>query len=373
MIKIYNILGSILIIGQNEYEVKVNSPTVRSIKLPKSIMSGFYVYPILLLEFCSFDECLYIWYKQRLPKEKSKKLKKVDNSSECDGNESEKSETEENEEVVGFGGWIKVWEGFHYCPQTDDIGRKLKVVCIPNNGFEMETISENSVESSPPSCPFEERLKHCSQESPIGSFRIVSYNILADVYADQEFTRTELFPYCPPNALKIDYRKQLLIKEIIGYNADIYCLQEVDKVVFENDLKPIISFPNSNKVQYNSVFSEKGQVGEGLAIFFKSSKFELLNDQTVNLSEELQRNPIYEELLTYVSANQKLLERLLARKSVFQCLLLKSLDSKENAILLGNTHLYFHPDADHIRLIQSYMYVKFMEHYIKLLEITVSL
>jgi 2',5'-phosphodiesterase len=220
--KIDNILGSILIIGQNQYEVKVNSPTVISIRLPKSIMSGFYVYPILSLEFCSFDECLYIWYKQRLPKEKSKKVKKVENSSECDGNESEKSGTEENEEVVGFGDWIKVCEGFHYCPQTDDIGSKLKVVCIPNNGFEMETISENSVELGLPPCPFEERHKYCSQESPIGSFRIVSYNILADVYADQEFTRTELFPYCPPSALKIDYRKQLLIKEIIGYNADIY-------------------------------------------------------------------------------------------------------------------------------------------------------
>ena len=45
----------------------------------------------------------------------------------------------------------------------------------------------------------------------------MSYNILADLYADSEFTRTELFPYCPPYALSIDYRKHLLIKELTGW------------------------------------------------------------------------------------------------------------------------------------------------------------
>jgi 2',5'-phosphodiesterase len=45
---------------------------------------------------------------------------------------------------------------------------------------------------------------------------VISYNILADIYADSDFSRTELFPYCPPYALAIDYRKQLLAKEITG-------------------------------------------------------------------------------------------------------------------------------------------------------------
>lgn len=48
------------------------------------------------------------------------------------------------------------------------------------------------------------------------SFRVVSYNILADLYADSDYTREVLFPYCPPYALSIDYRKQLFLKEIIG-------------------------------------------------------------------------------------------------------------------------------------------------------------
>lgn len=44
----------------------------------------------------------------------------------------------------------------------------------------------------------------------------MSYNILADTYADSDYSRGVLFPYCPPYALHIDYRKQLIIKEIIG-------------------------------------------------------------------------------------------------------------------------------------------------------------
>ncbi len=44
----------------------------------------------------------------------------------------------------------------------------------------------------------------------------MSYNILADIYADSDYSRTQLFPYCPPYALDISYRKHLLIKEIQG-------------------------------------------------------------------------------------------------------------------------------------------------------------
>lgn len=48
------------------------------------------------------------------------------------------------------------------------------------------------------------------------SFRVVSYNILADTYASSETGKHELFSYCPPYALCLDYRKQLITKELIG-------------------------------------------------------------------------------------------------------------------------------------------------------------
>ena len=48
------------------------------------------------------------------------------------------------------------------------------------------------------------------------SFRVVSYNILAELYADSDLARTQLFATCPEYALSMDYRKHLLIDEICG-------------------------------------------------------------------------------------------------------------------------------------------------------------
>lgn len=44
------------------------------------------------------------------------------------------------------------------------------------------------------------------------SFRIISYNILADAYC--KFG--DMYPYCPREVLDVDYRKQLIFKEIQG-------------------------------------------------------------------------------------------------------------------------------------------------------------
>jgi len=51
---------------------------------------------------------------------------------------------------------------------------------------------------------------------------VLSYNILADAYATSDADS-----YCPTWALTWTYRRQNLLREIIGYHADIICLQEV--------------------------------------------------------------------------------------------------------------------------------------------------
>lgn len=52
----------------------------------------------------------------------------------------------------------------------------------------------------------------------------MSYNILADTYADSDFSKDVLYPYCPQYALDMDYRKQLILKEIIGIPNIIFKL-----------------------------------------------------------------------------------------------------------------------------------------------------
>lgn len=46
------------------------------------------------------------------------------------------------------------------------------------------------------------------------------YNILADPYAT-----AQMYGYTPSWALTWEYRKELILQEILAYSADIICLQ----------------------------------------------------------------------------------------------------------------------------------------------------
>nr|CAD7433435.1 unnamed protein product [Timema monikensis] len=209
-------------------------------------------------------------------------------------------------------------------------------------------------------------LSRTSEVHAAHSFRVVSYNILADLYADSEVARTQLYPYCPSYALSIDYRKQLILRELLGieccvvcsgYNADLICLQEVDSKIFDLDLTPVLGY-----VGYEGVFHRKGgTVSEGVACLFHKSKFRLLDTKSVVLAEELKTNSLFSDIWKKIEKNGALAERFLARTTCLQCTILESVEDPREQVIVGNTHLYFHPNADHIRLLQGGMTIIYLE------------
>ena len=82
---------------------------------------------------------------------------------------------------------------------------------------------------------------------------MVTYNVLADSYVSRPNAKS-VFGYCSPRRalvpcllrltlssvsdLDIDVRKQLVLKELLGYHADIVCLQECDQKVFDTYYRP---------------------------------------------------------------------------------------------------------------------------------------
>jgi len=48
------------------------------------------------------------------------------------------------------------------------------------------------------------------------SFRVVTYNVLADVYTESEVSRTKLFSHCPASFIDYGYRKLLIAQELLG-------------------------------------------------------------------------------------------------------------------------------------------------------------
>ncbi len=67
--------------------------------------------------------------------------------------------------------------------------------------------------------------------SPGVVLRIVSYNLLANKYAI-----TQNHDYCPLEFRRWSYRLPRLCEEILGFQGDIVCLQEVEEGVFVEDI-----------------------------------------------------------------------------------------------------------------------------------------
>lgn len=134
----------------------------------------------------------------------------------------------------------------------------------------------------------------------------------------------------------------------LGYNADVICLQEVDTKVFDSDLQPIFS-----SLGYVGVFNKKGgQVSEGVACFVNALKFKIVETAGYLVAEELRSNPLLSDYWNVVKKKENLMKRVLDRTTSCQLVVLESLANGKR-IVVANTHLYYHPDADHIRLLQA--------------------
>jgi CCR4-NOT transcription complex subunit 6 len=140
--------------------------------------------------------------------------------------------------------WFEVGRAKTYTPTADDIGHVLKFECVVVDAEtklpvgHVNTILTSRVIPAPspsPRCVISvngvDVMGHLDSDGRIatsGTFSVLSYNILSEVYAT-----SELYSYCPSWALSWPYRRQNLLREIVGYHADIVCLQEVCKQNFE--------------------------------------------------------------------------------------------------------------------------------------------
>lgn len=320
------------LVGEN-YKVIVNPPWVGSLSLPQSLMVGSYCYPSKLeIVFGDLENSIFEWYK-------------------CDRSSSQ---------------WIEIKHSSKLLYLSDEyLHCKLKLRCIPSDGKiygpEVEATTNAVIKEGPSNCPFVARHSFTKETLPDGSFRVVSYNILAEVYAETVTAKQELFPYCPPFALNIDYRKQLYIREILGYNADIICLQEVDARIFKNDLCPVLE-----EIGYQGVLTRKsGTVAEGIATFFAKRKFRLAEVKELSFGDAVDKDPNFENIWNSIKNNEAVVNNLKERSTVFHALILENGDK---TFVVGNTHLFFFPSADHIRLLQGGMASAYLENIVKNLQ-----
>ncbi|PON37203.1 Endonuclease/exonuclease/phosphatase [Parasponia andersonii] len=107
-------------------------------------------------------------------------------------------------------------------------------------------------------------------------FRLVSYNILAQVYV-----KSSLFPHSPSSCLRWKARSQALLTLLNNLGADFLCLQEVDE--YESFYKP-----NMDTNGYSSIYLQRsGNKRDGCAIFFKPNSAELILQENIDYNDLL--------------------------------------------------------------------------------------
>ena len=189
-------------IGDLQYDIVLNPPSVVSVTISPCCMIDYPIVPDCKLEFA--NRCNWEWHS--------------DNKKLC------------SERV--------------FTPVEDHIGQSLTVVCIPVGINEVcgATIEKTTpaITSGPTVCLSDCRYQYTPVIQDKNKFRLLSYNILADYYASQQYSREVLYPYCKPEALEIPYRQCLLGKELPNYHADILCLQEVGNQCYANYLAPLM-------------------------------------------------------------------------------------------------------------------------------------
>ncbi|KAL3854970.1 hypothetical protein ACJMK2_014205 [Sinanodonta woodiana] len=175
----------------------------------------------------------------------------------------------------------------------------------------------------------------------------MSYNILAEMYLNRDYL-TE-FQYCPRYAVELAYRTPLLLKEILGYNNDILCLQEVGRELFRDDL-----LPSLEAFDFEGHYREKGGgTAEGTAIFFRKSKFRYLGQHDILIIDHLETDAGCVDILQKTYSNGNFKEAFKRNFQTVQVLVLEPTDSPGHKLVVANTHLYYYPTASHIRLIQA--------------------
>ena len=111
-----------------------------------------------------------------------------------------------------------------------------------------------------------------TNDPAVESFSVFCYNILCERCATER-----MYGYTPSWALQWDYRKELIMNEILSHNADFVCLQEVDNAQYEEYFTKMLAEHDYegahwSKQRYKTLSENERRLVDGCATFYKASK-----------------------------------------------------------------------------------------------------
>lgn len=249
----------------------------------------------------------------------------------------------------------KVVEEDSHSYRPTNVGHKIQIVVRPEGGTHCESYEFLHAVEPIPHLPMVQDLRRewtIPRTDGRQLLRVLTYNLLADQYVKGERPQHD---YCPPEVLHRSYRMPLLMHEILSYHADILCLQEVDWYIFQSYYQPVLESEG-----YQGFFASKqsGQQ-EGCAMFWSTKMFAPVNEK--DMSSIGINDLLLDDTDDGWNAHHQLFQQLPQMKGriqelgqVLQWTTLVSRDNDSQRVVVGNTHLYYHPLGDHLRVMQTY-------------------
>ncbi|MCO5590468.1 hypothetical protein L7F22_044438 [Adiantum nelumboides] len=128
--------------------------------------------------------------------------------------------------------------------------------------------------STPGYKPIFAPLSNSSTSDEVSSFRIVSYNVLA-----QSYVKSANFPHSPSPCLRWKARSKALLERLLSFRADILCLQELDE--FDSFFKGQLDSHG-----YSSIYVKRpGKKKDGCGIFYRRACISLMESEVIQYND----------------------------------------------------------------------------------------
>lgn len=279
---------------------------------------------------------------------KNKRLicfRQLDDLNEDDEDEEEKEVLVLAERVLGdakqtlpdiFESSISI---YYYCGESS-LQRKKREEKNEHNDTTHELFKQKS--SSNMSSP----SPSSSSSSSLSSFRICTYNVLAQCYV-----KSEWFSWTKPKSLlkwktRREHLRRRLRDDELG-KVDVFCLQEVDE--FENEWKEFIENELNMGVFYKRRTQKSNDKKDGSLVCWNKEKFELLDTLGVEFNEVTKTLDLD---IKEVEGFEEEKKREYERDCVAACVML--LHKASNVpITCVSTHLYWDPAKALVKLKQA--------------------
>ncbi|KAI0375399.1 Endonuclease/exonuclease/phosphatase [Pilatotrama ljubarskyi] len=151
------------------------------------------------------------------------------------------------------------------------------------------------------------------------TLRVMTWNVLA-----QSLVRRELFP--TSDCLKAHQREHMLYREITSHQADICCLQEVDRTEK--------LFPELEKAGYAWVYAAGPRKKHGCLVAFRKDKYECVRQRVVTYDDQEVREEGEENARRGSSFRTKNIGSIVA---------LRRVGTEDDGVIVATTHLFWHP------------------------------